>query len=242
MFETQEKTFKIFVDFDGTITKTDVGEAMFIQFGDEAEANNIIQRWINKEITSTQTWQLLCKTITDFNQEAFDRFLDSMDIDQSFKVFVDYCKDNGFEMSILSDGLDYYINRILERENLDYIKKFTNRVDFIDNNLIPAFDYTDEECDKCANCKRNHIISSSSDSDYTIYIGDGWSDTCPAQYCDFIFAKNSLLKFCEENRISYFPFKDFDDVMPRIEDLRKKKRLKKRHQAQLKRNEVYLQG
>jgi len=50
------------------------------------------------------------------------------------------------------------------------------------------------------------------------------------------------LKFCEINRISFFPFDSFSDVINRIESLGNKKRLKKRHQAELKRREVYLQG
>lgn len=239
----EEKIFKIFVDFDGTITKTDVGEAMFLQFGSAEKANEIIQLWIDKKISSIQTWQMLCDTVKDLDMDVFNNFLDSIEIDQTFKNFVDYCSDNNIEINILSDGLDYYINRILKRENLDHIKAYTNNIEFGENNkLIPSFDYTDEECRSCANCKRNHIINNSSDTDYTVYIGDGWSDTCPAQYCDFIFAKNSLLKYCEKNRISYFPFNNFDEIILRIDEMNKKRRLKKRHQAELKRREVYIQG
>ena len=108
--------------------------------------------------------------------------------------------------------------------------------------MIPTFPYTDEECRKCANCKRNHILANSSDTDFTVYIGDGYSDTCPAQYCDFVFAKNSLLKYCEVNRITYFPFTNFRDVQKRLNELVNKKRLKKKHQAELKRKQVYRQG
>jgi len=111
-----------------------------------------------------------------------------------------------------------------------------------EKNLIPKFPFTDEECKICANCKRNHILNNSSEDDYTIYVGDGYSDTCPAQFVDFIFAKNSLLKFCEKERISYFPFSNFYDVTKRIDEMRNKKRLRKRHQAFLKRKEVYQQG
>ena len=238
-----EKIFKVFIDFDGTITKTDVGEAMFLQFGSPQRAREIIELWINKEITSIQTWTMLCDTVKNLDLEKFDAFLDSIEIDESFKSFIQYCEANKIETFILSDGLDYYINKILSRENLSRIPTYTNGLTFGKNNkLIPHFNHTDEECIKCANCKRNHIISNSSDLDYTIYIGDGWSDTCPAQYCDFIFAKNSLLKFCEKNRISFFPFKSFNEITIRIEEMKKKRRLKKRHQAELKRREVYLQG
>jgi len=238
----EDKVFKIFVDFDGTISQQDIGEEMFLKFGDAEEAQRIIERWIKNEITSVDTWQLLCATVRDFDADKFDDFLSKIEIDATFKSFVKYCDANNFEITILSDGLDYYIERFLEREGLSHIKAYTNKLTFDGSDLVPQFPHTDEECKQCANCKRNHIISNSSDDDFTIYIGDGYSDACPVQYCDFIFAKKSLLKFCEVNRISYSPFKNFNDVRRKLEELKNKKRLKHRHQAELKRREVYLQG
>ncbi|PKN77162.1 MAG: hypothetical protein CVU52_01620 [Deltaproteobacteria bacterium HGW-Deltaproteobacteria-10] len=59
---------KVFVDFDGTITTTDVGEAMFIKFGNEEKNIRIIKDWISKEIGSSEMWQQLCDTIDFFNE------------------------------------------------------------------------------------------------------------------------------------------------------------------------------
>jgi 2,3-diketo-5-methylthio-1-phosphopentane phosphatase len=239
----REKKFKIFIDFDGTITTEDVGEKMFLKFGDPDKAREIIGRWLDDVINSVQSWRELCATVHHFDPGKFEDFLSKIEIDPTFKNFVNYCEQNGFDIYILSDGLDYYIERILEREGLSHIPRYSNRLNFGENGeLIPQFPHTDEECKKCANCKRNHIIENSSDTDYTVYIGDGNSDVCPAQYCDFIFAKDSLLKFCEESRISFTPFSDFDDVIFHLEKYKQKKRLKKRHQAELKRKEVYMQG
>lgn len=237
-----DRAFKIFVDFDGTITKQDVGEAMFLKFGDEVKARIIIQEWIDNQINARESWQMLCNTIENFDPDQFDKFLDSIEIDDTFNQFINYCNNSGFEVRILSDGLDYYISRILQREELSSIEVFSNRLIFENEKLIPVFPHTDEECDRCANCKRNHILNYSGGDEYSVYIGDGWSDVCPAQFCDFIFAKNSLLKYCEVNRITYFPFNSFDDVIKKLELLKDKKRLKKRHQAELKRKEVYIKG
>jgi 2,3-diketo-5-methylthio-1-phosphopentane phosphatase len=238
-----ERAFKIFVDFDGTITTKDVGELMFLEFGNPVKANEIIQEWIDKKINAKVSWIRLCKTIDSLSQNDFENFIDSMTIDSSFKIFSAYCNSNSHQMSILSDGLDFYIKRILERENLSHINLYSNKLIFDGNGSItPIFPHTDSECERCANCKRNHIINNSSDVDYTVYIGDGWSDTCPAQFCDFIFAKHSLLRFCEMNRITFFPFNNFSDVINKLEQLKAKKRLKKSHQADLKRKEIYLQG
>lgn len=240
---TENKNIKLFIDFDGTITKQDVGEHMFLRFGDAAEANHIINRWIAKEITSTDTWNLLCNTVQNFNADNFEKFLNEIELDPGFYDFLTFCSSHNLEIFILSDGLDYYINRLLQKHNLNHLVVFCNELTFDDQfKLIPHFPYTDEECDLCANCKRNHIINNSSENEITIYIGDGYSDTCPAQFTDFIFAKNSLLKYCEVNRISYYPFENFSDVQIRINEILKKKRLKKRHQAVLKRKEVYQQG
>ncbi len=237
------RNFKIFVDFDGTITQKDVGEAMFLEFGDADKANNIIRDWIDNKINAVRCWQNLCATVTNLNLDHYNKFLNEIEIDPSFLKFTEYCSTNGIDITVLSDGLDYYINRILEKENFSDLKVFSNQLNIGESNeLIPVFPFTDEECSRCANCKRNHVLNLSGEENISIYIGDGWSDTCPAQYCDFIFAKNSLLKFCETNRITYFPYKNFEDVISRLEELKSKKRIKKRHQALLKRNEIYVQG
>ncbi|NOX17581.1 MAG: MtnX-like HAD-IB family phosphatase [Chlorobi bacterium] len=240
---TKNKNFKIFIDFDGTITQQDVGEQFFLKFGDAEEAYGIIKLWLNGEINSKETWIRLAETVDNLNLNEFDSFLDEMHIDPDFAEFIKFTEANNFETVILSDGLDYYIDKILKREKFDYIKTYSNKLEFGKNNeMILSFPYEDEECKICANCKRNHVINHSGDEEISIYIGDGYSDVCPAQFCDFIFAKRSLLKYCEKNRITYFPFTTFRDVQKRIEVLKNKTLVKKRRQAQLKRNEVYSQG
>lgn len=238
-----EKQFKIFVDFDGTITKEDIGEVMFLKFGDAQKAKQIVNDWINQKINARQSWQMLCKTIKNLDLKKFDDFILESQIDESFKNFVNYCNKNNYELRILSDGLDYYINKILSKENLSQLEVYSNKLIF-DNqgNLIPVFPFTDEECTRCANCKRNHVLNYSGEEEYSVYIGDGYSDVCPAQYCDFIFAKKSLLKYCEINRITYFPYSNFNDIINKLEELKNKKRLKKRFQALLRRKEVFIQG
>lgn len=237
------KNFKIYIDFDGTITSRDIGEHMFLEFGDPEESRRIIKKWIDGKLTSKQVWINLCETVKNFDKEKFDDFLTEFEIDHYFKDFIEYTRLNSFDVSVLSDGLDYYINKISEREGFSDLNIYSNKLTFDDNNnLIPEFPYTDEECLQCANCKRNHILNSSSDEDITIYIGDGWSDTCAAEHCDFIFAKKSLLKYCESKGLPYFPFKNFNDVKNIIEQLKNRKKIKKRHRASLKRKEAYSRG
>ena len=233
---------KIFCDFDGTISTKDVGEHMFLEFGDSDKAYSIFQRWVRKEIDSAQEWTELLDLVKDLTEEQFDSFLKTIEIVYGFKEFVQFCDQNNLDIIILSDGMDYYIKKILDRNGFDNLVFHSNKMIFTEGGPKASFPHSDEECKDCANCKRNHIIKNSSDEDITIYIGDGYSDTCPVQYVDFIFAKKTLLKFCEKERISYYPFKNFKDVVNRIKPLLEKKHIKKRHQAELKRKAVYAQG
>jgi len=234
--------FKVFVDFDGTITEFDVGEAIFREFGSAAETDIIVADLLNSKITARKCWELLFATIKQIDVDKFDEFIDRMNIDPTFHQFHKYCSDNEIDIFVLSDGFDYYINRILKKENLNHVKLFANNLIINEKNeFVPFFPYFDIECQTSANCKRNHILDNSGEEEFTVYIGDGNSDKYSTQFCDFIFAKDDLLKYCEKERITFFPFKNFEDIIVRLDSLRTKKRLKKRYQAELKRKEIYLQ-
>jgi 2,3-diketo-5-methylthio-1-phosphopentane phosphatase len=236
-----EKQFKIFIDFDGTITKSDVGEEIFRKFVDEEVVTRIVDDLLTDQISSRECWEALCLAAPSIEKKKFDEFILSQEVEPSLHSFIEYCRKNNFPVFVLSDGFDYYIEKILKRENLGHLKFFSNNLNLTaEGKLIPSFPYYKAESRSSSNCKQNHIIENSSEDDYTVYIGDGSSDIDAVQYVDFIFAKDGLLRFCEMNRITFFPFSNFDDVIVKLDELLSKKRLKKRHQAELKRREAYL--
>ena len=234
-----QREFKIFMDFDGTVTELDVGEAIFREFGDKEKSEAIVDDLLNDRISSKESWIKLCDSIPSIDKKKLDTFIDKMCVESTFKNLVEYCDEKKIELFILSDGFDYYVNKILEKHNIKGIKVFSNHLE-VNDKLIPGFPYYDEACFSSSNCKRNHIINNSSDDDFTVYIGDGNSDKDAVEYCDFVFAKNDLLRHCEMERITFFPFKDFNDVIKKLNELDKKKRLKKTHRAQLKRRQAYI--
>lgn len=237
----KNRELKIFVDFDGTITNQDIGDSIFTKFGDEKKVNPVIDDLLNDRISSRECWDLLCSSTPSVNKNELDSFIDSLIIDPTFHSLVEYCKVKNIELIVLSDGFDYYIERIFDRENLKDLKYYANNLSLDENGkLIPGYPFYNPDFPTSANCKRDHILDNSSDDDYTFYIGDGNSDKESAQYCDYIFAKDGLLKFCEKERISFSPFKDFNDVIKKIDFLISKRKLRKSHQAELKRRSAYL--
>lgn len=83
------------------------------------------------------------------------------------------------------------------------------------------------------------MLTQAGDEDIIVYVGEGYSDRCPAQFADFVFAKDELQKFCQEKNISYFLYNSFDDVVERVKDILSRKRPKKRREADMKRREAF---
>lgn len=233
------RKIKIFVDFDGTISSIDVGKEIFSTFGNKQKSDDIILKLHNGQISSRQCWEELIENVNEITEKKLFNLINEITIDSSFHNFVEFCKSHLIDVFILSDGFDIYIKHILERENLSWIPFYSNSLKIVNGKIISSFPYYNPDYPSSSNPKMQHIIDNSSDDDYTIYIGDGNSDKESAQYCDLIFAKNELLKFCEANRISFFPYKTFDDVIEIINKLLSKKRLRKSHQAMLKRKTAY---
>ena len=236
-----KRTLKVFVDFDGTITLEDVGEAIFKKFGETEKVKRIIEDLLSDKISSRQCWDELCDSVDNINKAELDEFIDLLDVDPTFIPFVKFCSENKIDMVVLSDGFDYYIDRLFNKAGLSGLKYYSNKLFVDDKGILKAeYPYFDVDSPTSANCKKNHIINHSSDDEYTVYIGDGNSDKEAAQFCDFIFAKDGLAKFCSMERISFYPFRDFNEVQNKLTELMLKKNLRKRHQAQLKRKSTYM--
>ncbi len=240
---------RIFVDFDGTITLRDVGDALFETFGGGA-ATDAVREYLGGKISAVECFRRESAACSSVNPRSLEAFLDDQEIDPSFIPFVHFCRESGIFCMIVSDGMDYYIRRTLEKHGLD-VPFYSNHLDLEQADsppevrFVPAFPYTDEVCDRCASCKRNHILRLSADDDIIVYIGEGYSDRCPARFADVVFAKDELLRYCQTENISYYEYASFADIERRLRSALgtgKRSPFRKRRQAELARRELYRGG
>jgi 2,3-diketo-5-methylthio-1-phosphopentane phosphatase len=235
---------KLFVDSDGTITLDDVGNQFFLTFGGPA-CNDLVRQYHDGLLSAQELFRREAAAIGSVAPEACDAFIDRQKVSAGFPRFIDYCRSSGIGVAIVSDGLDYYINRILVRNGITGVPVFCNRLRFTaaengKSALAIEFPYECTECQRCACCKRNIVLTRSGEDDIIGYIGEGFSDQCAAEYADIVFAKDSLQRYCQEKNISYLPYGDFNDVVARLETLTRRKRLRKRRRAELKRREAFV--
>ena len=213
--------FQFFVDFDGTIARDDVGHTFFTTFGaNESAYLEIEKAWLNDAVSSADLYRAACPHI-QVTPAQFEAFLEKQHIDPSFLTFFKYARSHNESMLVLSDGFHNYIEPILRAAGLSKLEICANAFDFVDDGTIaPSFPYEAFTCGKCANCKRYHVQSRREAGLTSVFIGDGKSDCCGAVECDVIFAKKDLEKFCVDEKLDYFPFRDFHDVIRNLEIIR----------------------
>ncbi len=216
---------KIYCDFDGTAANNDVGNLLFRTFADN-RVYDIVNSWKEGKISSKECLIEECR-IARVTRTELENFVNSQELDPFFKNFVEFSQSKNLEVEIVSDGLDFYIERILKNHALDSIVKVhSNRLIFIDQNQIkPEFPYYEQGCGHCANCKGYHVRKARENHNPIVYVGDGLSDRCGANEADIVFAKTGrdLLDYCRQSQISHFEFQNFQDVLNKIRTILKEK-------------------
>lgn len=204
-----------FIDFDGTITKKDVCAAMVEAFADDGW-REINERWERKEISTEQcanmTFNLFRADINDLK-----RLMDTMEIDEYFKDFLALCRERGHGVYVLSDGYDICIEAVFKKYQIE-VPYYANRMVY-DGSFKIECPGTNPACGICGNCKTGLMKELNAEGNTVVYVGDGYSDTCPAAKADVVFAKSDLYRYCKDNGISARHFNDFKDIISYIESL-----------------------
>ena len=236
---------KVFCDFDGTVAHQDVGASLFRTFAGE-QAKPIVMRYLDGEINARECLTQECAAVDNLPREQFYEFVDRFELDPYFNSFVNFCAQREIPVTIVSDGLDAYVERVLNNHGLGHLTWFANHVEFVQEGnatkLVPSFPYRDAECERCGNCKRNHLLTMSGEEDIIVYVGDGISDECPVRYADIVFAKHNLIPYCQKHNITYHEYRHFGDVQNKLEQVLAQKRIRKRREAEMARREVFMQG
>ena len=93
------------------------------------------------------------------------------------KVSSPSAKDNSIDITVLSDGLDFYIKKIFETNEISLLPYYSNLAHFESGGIKIEFPYQ-SDCTKCGNCKGYDILTKTGIDDVVVYIGDGFSDRC----------------------------------------------------------------
>jgi 2-hydroxy-3-keto-5-methylthiopentenyl-1-phosphate phosphatase len=201
----------IVCDFDGTIALDDATDRLLERFADptwtEIEAEWKAGRIGSRDCMSRQI-ALVRATDSDLDALAL-----AIPLDPGFVPFVWQCRRLGVSLTVVSDGLDRVIHRILHAHGLDHLPVLANHlVAEGDDRWRLEFPHGDPHCRaRAGNCKCR-FASAVGQERAVLAIGDGSSDRCVAATADFVFAKASLLAYCREHDLPHQGFESFGDL------------------------------
>lgn len=208
----------LFCDFDGTITNTDNIIAIMKKFA-PPEWEGIKDQILSQEIPIQKgVSQLFSLLPSDWKKNITDFILEHAVIREGFKKFVQYTKNEGIQLYIVSGGIDFFVEPLLEglvpKESI-----FCNKSDFSGERIKILWPYTcDTHCsNQCGCCKPTLIRSLAASDDYKIVIGDSITDLEAAKLADKVIARDFLSEKCSELGLEYAPFETFYDVINILE-------------------------
>ncbi|MGD6775792.1 2-hydroxy-3-keto-5-methylthiopentenyl-1-phosphate phosphatase [Sutcliffiella horikoshii] len=212
----------IFCDFDGTITNSDNIIAIMKKFAPK-EWDEIKNQVLSQEISIKEGVGKMFSLLPSKKKEAITEYiLDHAEIREGFNEFVAFTKEEGIPLYIVSGGIDFFVEPLLEGM-IDEESIYCNGSDF-DGETINILwpNECDVDCDNDCGCCKPSIIRKLVKSDtYKIVIGDSITDLEAAKLADQVIARDFLIKKCEEHSIAFSPFETFYDVM----DILKKRKV-----------------
>jgi 2,3-diketo-5-methylthio-1-phosphopentane phosphatase len=201
----------VFLDFDGTITRRDVTDAILEVYADP-QWLQVEEEWKAGRLSSRDCLTAQVALVTAA-PEQLDSLLDSIEIDSGLVPLLDTCSAHGVPVHIVSDGFDYCIHRVLSRPSLG-LAPHLESVQIVSSHLerdgtrwTLEFTSSHQPCAHgCATCKPATMERLNPAGGPMVFVGDGLSDKHAARRADLVFAKDALAAFCDQHAIAYAPY------------------------------------
>ncbi len=202
------KPLAVFCDFDGTITERDMIVTVCEKFcppGWERIKEEILSRRKSVRAGVTELFAM----IPSNQKDAIIRYAhDIVRWRSGFQEFLEFCKTNGLLFIVCSGGIDFFVEPLMAPYKKWIHKLYSIPADFSGPMISLRHPYG---CETCGTCKVK-VMAEYPDS-IKLLIGDSITDLHGAHHADVVFARNGLKDYLDQDKVSYYPFETFHDVM-----------------------------
>jgi 2-hydroxy-3-keto-5-methylthiopentenyl-1-phosphate phosphatase len=202
-------------DFDGTVTVEDMGFFLLDNFGGK-EWRKWLELYRNDRITVGEFNSRAFTTIRAAKEELLSAALSNVKLRDGFPELVGYCRKNGLRLAVVSNGLDFYINSILNHSGLGEVEAHAARTWFHPEGLKVQYIGPDG-IPLDSDFKAAYTQLFLKQGYQVAYVGNGPSDINPASLSQHVFAREGLLDYCKERSLTCQPFDNFHDVIKGLE-------------------------
>src|SRR5262249_36588984 len=146
-------------DFDGTVSPRDIGAAFVARFSPGGEAARVpeLAAWLAGRTGHRELTRAQCARVRGGRDQAL-AFARGFALDPAFAPFARAALTRGDAVVVVSEGFDFYVRDLLEREGLAALPWAANHLAFLDDGgVAPEFPHADAACPECGNCKAGHV-------------------------------------------------------------------------------------
>lgn len=203
---------QVWLDFDGTVTTTDLLDELINRFSRNDSWKAIEAQWAAGAIGSRECLGAEF-ALLDLSHEQLDAEQRRVRLDPGAADLLSFLRGAAVPVTILSDGVDTFIQSIFRHHQLTPPAVRANRVEHHGRSLTLHYPHANPACDtNSAHCKCSSAIALSTPGRKSIYIGDGRSDLCAARKSDLVFAKRALADALTREARPFIPFTTLADV------------------------------
>jgi 2-hydroxy-3-keto-5-methylthiopentenyl-1-phosphate phosphatase len=201
------------LDFDGTVTEEDVSFLLLDTYVGSRWRDYLEEYMSGKIPVGTFNKKVFGMMKAD-RQAMTDLVLTSerVKIRPGFHELVDYCSQKGYKVVIVSNGLIFYIEVLLERLGIDGIDVYAAENEFSPDGMKVRYvgpDGTEKE----AGFKEAYTELLVKQGYSIVYVGNGMSDIYSSRMSIKVFATGDLLECCRREKLECTPFNDLHDVV-----------------------------
>ena len=205
----------VLCDFDGTLTRFSVIDHLYETF---AQCGlEFAKRWERGEISTMEEMESTFATVTA-SREEMERELVKVELVPGASNFISFSQERGYSFAIVSDGLQWYIEYILQQHGITGIKIIATQIQFEQDGFHFSYPWYNPEVPLRSTSKPTIIRHYQERGSRVAFVGDGTSDFEAVGVADLIYARRRLAEYCRSNGVPAIEFTDFFDMITKWQE------------------------
>ena len=205
-------------DFDDTAAVQNVAELLLNRFGDPSWTD--VRQQFRDGVMNLKEYQEITFRNIRADRSAMQHYVrEHATLRPYFNELHYFCRSHDIPLAVVSQGLDFYISALLEREGFRDVPIYAVNTSFDQGRISYHYHHAYPGRESQGNSKALIVEQYQKQGYYVVFAGDGASDQEASQQADLVFAHRTLARFCETEGIDYKPFRDFKPILLAMREL-----------------------
>ena len=204
----------VLVDFDDTAAAQNVAELLLHRFG-HPTWTDVRERFRQGEL-SLKEYQEITFLEMSADRDGMQEYVrEQASFRAHFGELWQFCQSRGIPMCIVSQGLDFYVQALLDGASQSELPVYAVRAEFdAAGRLVGyAYDFAYPDAPHLGNSKALIVRQFQERGHHVFFVGDGRSDFEAGAVADTVFAHRQMAEMCAAAGVAFTPFTDFGPVL-----------------------------